>query len=420
MELQEELELLFEPVSSKEELADHMNVFFNLVLPDEIVDENSTSTVMEFVWQIYLSMLTGAGPTRHVVAAARNTAKTLGACIVRLYGMIHFRRDGTHLAANLEQSNSASKYLDEFLRHRLLQPYIAIDNTRTKRLAGLPPNSYTIKDSVELRIAVATVGGVNSQRGSLNTRDEVDLVPQEILSEAAYIADPTRDEWQFDPIELNLSSRKTASGPIQELLDEAEKELSPDLVAHKWSAVDWMRPCPPSVHKPEEERVNIWLNIETLAVTTSEVIYNAMSSAEKSAQRQINAFAGCVACPAFITCQARAVKPHRANSPMLRSISFTADMQKKVKLADKIIAQTLNWKPERSAQIFKMFNRIRHFLKAVEFYKFISGRYFVPEGWTEEAVAEAVKSREIGAIIPVTPSKSQIYDQLNKRSEERV
>src|SRR5690606_13648750 len=133
-------------------------------------------------------------------------------------GMAHFRRDGTHLAANLDQSRSASKYLSKFLEAEEIKPFIFVNNTREIELRGLPANSYTKRDLAVLRIAVATVGGVNSQRGSLNTRDELDLVPPAILSEAAFIADPTQDEHRFTAVDINLSSRKTNSGPIQSLL----------------------------------------------------------------------------------------------------------------------------------------------------------------------------------------------------------
>jgi len=403
--------LLFDTCSSKEELAAHIRVFLGIDLPDCIVDEESTSTPMDFVWCIYRLMLTDQGPHRHVVAASRNSAKTLTACILRFYSMLHMRRDGLHVSATLDQSQSANRYLDQFLRIPEVAPYVTISNTRMKELKGLPPNSFTDKPDCTLRIAVATISGVNSQRSSLLVVDELDLVPTTILSEIAFTGDPTLDSYRYNPIEIALSSRKTASGPIQERLDDAEKQNDGTIQAHKWSTVDWMQKCPEKVHKPKEPKITLWLNVETLAITKSDIQRQAMGSAESAQQREIQAYAGCDGCPAFIACQARAPR-QTGKSPMLRSIEFVANVLEMVKAADKIIAQALNWRPERSAVVYKMFTRTKHFLKPILFWKWAFGYYFVPDGWTKEEVEKVIKDGDFEKMFAITPSKQQIYNQL--------
>ena len=408
---EERINLLFEVCTSKEMLAQHIQYFLGIDLPDCIVDEDSNSTPMEFVWRVYRVMLTDEGPHRFVVATCRNGAKTLCACIIRFYGMIHFRRDGTHLAAVEDQSKSAGKYLNKFLQIPEIVPYVKISNTRDLELSGLPANFYTKRSSAVLRIAVATPKGVNSQRGSLNIRDELDLVPSEILSEAAYQADPTQDEHQFDPIEINLSSRKTASGPIQALLNESEDGKSEGLQSNKWSLSDWMKKCPKKVCGSDKPQLKMWLNTETLAVTYEPAVYEAMSAASKSAQKEIMAFEGCRTCPVFMVCQARSVK-QTGSSKMLRSISFVSTVLKMVKDVDKIIAQALNWKPERSGTVFKMFTKTKHYLRPIEFYRFITGKYYAPDKRSQEEVVQTIKDGNMVELLQITPSKDVIFQAI--------
>lgn len=404
-------EQFWEPCQTREELQAHMRSFIKIDLPDDIVDEESNSSALDFVWEVYRCMLTGRGPTRHVVAASRNTAKTLSACVLRFYGMVHFRRDGTHLAANLDQSKSANKYLDRFLRIKDVAPYVRVNNSREKELANLPANQYTKRSESVLRIAVATPGGVNSQRGSLNIRDELDLIKAEILSEAAFQADPTQDEHQFPPIEINLSSRKTKTGPIQKLLDEADKGRKTTLRAHKWSLVDWMRHCPVETHLPDQPRQSAWINTETLAVTWDERVHDAMGPAEKNQQKQVDAFAGCRKCPAFIVCQSRAPE-QSGNSRMLRDIEFVETVIDQVGSADKLIAQALNWKPESSSVVFKQFRRERHFLGFIEFYRWLTGQYYNPDQLSGDDLRARIASLDPADQLGITPTKRHLYDQL--------
>lgn len=402
--------VFFEPCKTKEELQWFMKAFLNVDLPDRIIDEDSTSSPVDFIWDVYKCMLTGKGPTRHVVAAARNSAKTLAAVIVRFFGMVHFRRDGTHLAANLEQSKSASRYLNRFLSGPDIAPFVVKNNTREIELANLPANSYTKRNISVLQVAVATLGGVNSQRGSLNTRDELDLVPQTILSEASFQADPTQDEHMFDPIEINLSSRKSNSGPIQSLLDEAEDGKTPTLQAHKWSNADWMKKCPSDIAQTDKP-VNAWINVENLKTIWDINDYNALAGAEQALMKEVRAYQGCVSCPAFIVCQGRSVN-QTGTQKMLRTREFVATVLQSVKDPEKIIAQSLNWRPETSAVVFRVFNKRRHFLGAISAWYWLFGEFYNPNKWPKERLIEAMSSGKISILAEITPTKKAIYNKL--------
>jgi hypothetical protein len=410
---QEELDLFWEPVDTREELQEHIRTYLKIDLIDCKVDELSTSTPLDFVWDVYTVMKTNKGPHIFTVAANRNGAKTLCASIARFYAIIHFRRTGTHLAANLQQSGAASIYLNQFLQLPYVAPYVVIDNSRQKILKGMPPNSHTKNGDATLLIAVATIGGVNSQRGSFNTRDELDLISESILNEASFIADPTRDEHQFEPIEINLSSRKTATGPIQRKIDAALEGKNKNLAVAMWSQADWIRACPPEVHKPlpDGQTIPAWINKETLKITWSPEILANMTSSEKSLQHEVAGHEGCKTCPIFAVCQGRAVR-QTSESSMLRTIEFVDTLMQGVDNADKLIAQALNWKPESSSSVFRTFSRSRHFLKPIDLYHWAFNKIFNPSNLSPEEIQKIADTGDPVMIDMITPKKSDIYQEL--------
>lgn len=371
---QDRLFLLYDPCDSIEELREHMQVFLGLDMPYNTLDENSTSNPLCMIWEVYESMRTGKGATRHVAACSRNTAKTLTACVIRWYGIIHFRRSGTHLAATENQSESAMMYLDPMFDVPGVSEFITIRNTRKVILENLPANRHTKLSKCSLRVVVATLKGVNSQRGSLNTLDEVDLISQKIINAASHIRSPTLDEHQFEPIAIFLSSRQSPDGPIQDLVDQGEAVDPPeDLRLHKWSLVDWMKPCPPEVHKPEEERYTAWINNENLKIINDPEKYEILKESEKALYNQVDAYEGCKTCSAFPICRGRAADQD-GTSPHLKSRKFVGDAMTASNDPEDIISRVLNLKGETSSIAFRHFKRRDHFLAPVEMYRFITGQ----------------------------------------------
>jgi hypothetical protein len=402
--------LFFAPLESKEDLRLWLKVFLNLELPDAIVDEESNSDPLQFVWDVYDSMRSKNGPKRFVAACARNTGKTLTACIIRFLSLVHWRRSGTHLAANLQQSASATLYLEKFLAIPEIAPYVKISNTRTKELAGLPSNSWTTLSTCNVRVTTASIAGVNSQRGSLNFVDECDLIDAAILAEKSWIADPTPEG--LPPVEVSLSSRKSNSGPIQRLITEAESGDT-SIALHKWSMVDWMRPCPIELHRPDLGCVSASINTETLRITWGEEAAEILSDSDKQIQRQYTAFSGCRTCPAFVACLGRSAKRDSSRG-RLRDEQFVGNVLKEASDPAVIIAQGLNWKPETSAVVFRLFNRRRHMARAAEFYRWAIGSYFVPPGKNQEEVDNIMAGIDELAKAMITPTKVQIYAALRK------
>lgn len=340
------------------------------------------------------------------------THNTLTSSTLQFLSMLHFRRDGVHIAATLDQSSQAILYLDGFMSIPELAPYQNKDNVKVKQFANLPPNSFTSKGDARLKVVTATKKGANSARASFLTFDEVDLTPQEILDEAAWIADPTRDKG-YSPIFVYLSSRKANDGPVQNLLDKAEKENSGDEKVHKWSATDFMKKCEPEVHKPELGVHMAYVHSETLqTIWGKDKFESSIAETARSQWKEYKAFEGCKTCPAFIPCLGFSAK-QRGDSKALRTIKFTSGVFKKISDPAVVISQGLNWKPEITALVFRSFSRYKHVQHPIDFYKWVTdGKRYNPLNLPDEELDALEQSNDFSELLSITPSKSKIYDAM--------
>lgn len=405
-----DLEWLMEPCQSPEELDEFIAHFFKIRFPWHYIDPLSTSSPLLCVWSIYNVLLTGIGNHRHVIAASRNSGKTVIAAIIQILSLLHFRRSGVHIASILSQSSAMIQYFDKFVNKiQELAPYKSTDNVKLKQFMGLPANSYTDKDNASLLVVTANKKGANSSRANLITYDEVDLTPQEILAEAAFIADPTLDGNKRDPVFIYLSSRKSNSGPIQELITEAETPGSEDITLHKWSITDMLETCPPEIHKPELGASKAYLNSETLAVIWGEDAFKTMvPEASQSLYFERVVYEGCKTCPAFIACQGLSVK-QKGSSGMLRTRKFVSGMLRAIKDTAAIIAQYLNLKPETTGLVFKTFSHYQHVKAPIEFYEWTIGSRFNPMNYSEEEWNRIYEEGDIVELMSITPTKEDCY-----------
>ena len=345
-------EMFFEPCTTKEELKEFLLLFLKMDLPDFQVDELSTSTPMDFIWEVYYTMLTNEGPFRHAAAAARGTAKTLVSATIEFLCMIHFRRDTVHTSALKQQSKKALKYMNKFCNIDVLRQYFKTESTFELELVDLPPNSYTTKNDARLVSVAATIQGVNGERSNCLVFDELDLVKRDVISEAAMQQTPTLCGHSFEPVTIYLSSRKTNDGPVQDIIEEAEAG-STSIRLHKYSMVDWMQKCPEEVHGAHG--LKFWVHKDSL-----KVVFDKLPPTELEASYvERVGYEGCRACPALVVCQGRSPK-QQSTSRFLKSRQFVASQIQDVKDPKKIIAQILNWRPESTGIVFNTFSRSLH------------------------------------------------------------
>lgn len=349
-------EQFFAVCDTKAQLKQWIKTFLDIDLPDYTIDDNSNSNPMDFIWDVYSAAKDGdPNRTTFVVAASRNSAKTLAASIIEFLLMVHFARDIVHMAAILDQSLAAIRYLDKYLALPIVSSFAKTDSKRIKELNKLPASEHRQVAYCKLQVVVSTKKSANAQRASCLIFDELDLIDKDILSEATFIADPDRSG--KPPIFIYLSSRKSSSGPIQQKIDEADSPTS-GVRLHKWSIVDWMQQCPPERHKPENPKEMLYVHTENLEVISNNS-FHALNPEHKQAYSGILAFDGCRSCPVFSICRTKSAN-QQSKSKMLRDIGFVKNTLLNAGDPDKINAQILNLKPESSGIVFNKFNRNVH------------------------------------------------------------
>jgi hypothetical protein len=353
----------FTPCETKQDLKQWISTFLQIDFPDLIIDENSTSTPMDFIWEVYDTARLGK-PTTHVGASARACQKTLSVSVLEFLMMIHFRKTIIHLAAIVDQSIAMIAYLNKYINNPLMQRYILANTNRKKELHNLPPNKYSKLTIASLKVIVATTESSNGMRGNCLFFDEVDLIDRAILSESAMIADP--DMQGNPPIFVYISSRKSNFGPVQDKID-ASYDPSNNIRLHKWSLVDFLRKCSDEVCQRDTPAVR-YLHSDTLEVKDTEELLK-LPKTQAELFSVIPCFQGCLTCKAFVICQGRAVKQTQS-CLVLREQVFVASVVRETGDADKIKAQLLNLKPESAGSVFSRFNKELHFRSIHDCYEF--------------------------------------------------
>jgi hypothetical protein len=363
------VENMFKPCKTKEALKKWLMVYLDADLTDTTIDENSTSNALEMVWSVYHAMYTGdVTKIQHVVAVARGGAKTLGAACIEILAMLHFGRNVVHCAAEEHQSKTALGYFDKMIMdNKLIQSHIGVSNKRTRKLINLPKTKHRPTTSCELQVVIATLSGVNGKRGQLIVCDELDLVKPEVLSELAYIQVP---HFGLPAISIFLSSRQSASGPIQKKVDLAADPRN-NITLHTWSMIDLMKRCTPEVYDDVQPKQKRYINNYTLSMIDP-VNFDGLTPASQSEYTEYELNAGCVKCPIATVCRGRAINQTSTNQ-YLRSIVDVSSLVQQAGSPSSIIARVMNLKPESNGLVFSFFERRKHFRPIEEVWEFAFG-----------------------------------------------
>jgi len=168
---------------SKVDLHQWIKVFLGLDLPDCIVDEDSTSSPMDFVWEVYDAAMKGNRPelTRILAYSSRDSFKTVAAAILECLAIVHMRRSSCHLAAVESQASKAQRYVHDYFRRPIFKDYVFSQNVRRMEFVhylnskvGDHFSESDIKamdknpDGLErlenyIQIIIATIQGTNSE-----------------------------------------------------------------------------------------------------------------------------------------------------------------------------------------------------------------------------------------------------------------
>lgn len=345
-------ELMFQRLSSPQELKNWVMFYLGLDMPIGSVDPDSNSSPIDAMWEIYDNVLNNRGDVTpgYIMLSARECYKTLGAAILETLLMLHFEVTIAHMAAIQAQSAKAVQYINYFFAK--VEPLLEAAGW-TKTSENKSKISFRTKndEDVYIRVIVATMAGANSEHTSLMFVDEIDVVANpQAYEEAKLIPGYTKGIF---PVTVKLSTRKFAFGLMQKEIDMAP--ISGDKIV-RWNILDVTERCPETRHKPELPKEDVYTAKALPLRTIDTVEYDALSDPEKPKwEKQEQVHAGCVGCKLLPVCKTRLSKrPIDATGGLYKPIASVINQFKKVS-PDMAEAQLLCWKPSSKGLVYPRF-----------------------------------------------------------------
>lgn len=413
---------LFVPCATKEDLHRWIEIYLGLNFPDTIVDEESNTTPMDIIWEIYEKALANDDPdfSRCMAYASRDSFKTLGAAVLEVLAVCHLNRDVAHMAAIKAQAKKAQSYVKKFFRYPYLRDYVISANTERTEIVryyndatgdNLTRAQYSELTPVEqlnyreihryITIVICSMQGSNSEHVPFFVVDEVDVVPkqnQPAYQEAKSI--PAAYEGK-EPITLLTSTRKFAFGNVQRELDQASKT---GLVVRHWNIIDVTEKCPPSRHLPHEPRIPIYYSRDDFSSISAEE-YEALLPEKQEKYTLTEGYAGCLKkCKLFAMCRGQLATKQRFHPknekgefterpmPLLKSITFTTNKFRELNL-DMAKAQLMCWQASQEGLIYPYLDRQKHLLTPAEMARRITGEKY-PDNFTRAQLMALLKGRD--------------------------
>lgn len=363
-----------------------VRVYLDIDLPSVTIDPISNSNPMALFWEVYQSMESGdPEKTRFLYYAARDSYKTIISSIIELVSVLHFKRNVAHQAAIESQSSVCAKYIKQYGTMPHIKDYVTkaserrIEFTRYTHMdtdevispvvyktLSLPEQQQYREDTNFIQVIIATMQGSNSLHAQVLCQDELDLAPRGPIEEAKMIPTPCRDG--KPPIVLQTSSRKFATGLVQEALDNAEET---GIIVRHWNLIDVSQPCPASRHLPEEPMVDIYFSEKDLR-RFSEAQVKGMSEDDMKGIEKDRGYAGCLKnCRLFAVCRTRLTK-QPGRSPLLKGITHVQGLFRSVEV-EVAKAQLMCWKPSSYGLIYPNFSTMQHVRTANQIAEMVTG-----------------------------------------------
>lgn len=357
--------------------------------PDCIVSEESNSSPMDMIWEIYNKAKDNNDEnfSRVMAYANRGGFKTLGASVLEVLQVLHLRRNVAHMAAIFDQSKKSQEYVRDFFSGPYIRDFRVGQNVKKIEICRYYNSetgiSLTEKEWLDLepddkmayerlynyiQIVLCTMQGANSAHTEFLCVDELDVVPKQHLrayEEAKHIPDPRGG---IMPITLLTSTRKFSYGLVQ---TEIAAAVDTGLHVRHWNVIDITEACLPSRHQPELPKQTYYINDSTLR----HIVEEDYKLLDREAQKKFypkEGYAGCKKCPLFSSCKGRLATHQVSKSTMLKPIPSIINAFKQSSAAA-VQTQLLCRKPDSSGLIYPKFEREIHMKSPSQMAEMITG-----------------------------------------------
>jgi len=358
----EELKTLFlTPCKTRQELMNFVKFFFGLHMPEVNVSRYTDTNPFDALWELYQITVLNKNPDNIkelVYCASRGSGKTLSVAIAQLLAVVHGKRDVVHVGAILSQAERCYAYVKGFILARYVKnilspPGVTEDNrilrkdTMHKSILNFGTRDHTIE------IVPCTLKAVNGPHVSFVTVDEVDtLATGEQMKAYKDISGMLDSRDGKKPLRVNISTRKSRYGLMNQLMENAEKQ---GRTVRRWTVFEFMERCPES--RSGVGKQSYYIDQMKFDTKTEAEFVNVPEQAKKEYAKH-DMYVGCYKCPIAPICLGDA-KKQVSKSPMLKSID---EIGQKVlsEGPDWALSQLMNLKPSVEGIVYKEFDERQH------------------------------------------------------------
>lgn len=346
--------LMFQPLSSAQEIKDWVMFYLGLEIPIEITDPDSTSSPLDAIWQVYSTFKDNSGNKNpgYILMSCREGMKTVSVAILELLLLLHFELEICHAAAVEAQSNVGIKYIEGFMFK--IEPLVKaagwVNLTQNKRTLQFKTPSGK---NPFIKIVICSPKGMNSLHANVIFLDELDLADPAALKEGANIVGYSRG---IHGVKVYLSTRKYAFGNMAQAI---EKAPAMNYKILNWNLIDVTERCPPERYLPEEKREDRYVRKFLPLEQKSKEEFDSIPEIEKSKWELIKeAPAGCKSCLLLPVCKTRlSTKPKTASGGFYKPIESVIQKFKE-NSPDIAEAQLMCWKPGSEGLVYPRFSSL--------------------------------------------------------------
>lgn len=373
----EQMEKLFlTPCKNRQELMNFVKFFFGLHLPDTTVSRFADINPFDALWLLYQATVLNKdiGSNNLILCAGRGSGKTLIISISQLLAVIHGKRDVVHVGAILSQAQRCYQYVQGFylnakIKPILSPPSIPEDQRMLKKDTMHKSVINTGGRDNTIEILPCTLKAVNGPHVSYVSVDEVDtLQTGEGMRAYKDISGMLDSRDGKRPIRVDISTRKTRHGLMNQMMENAEKQGK---LLKRWTVLEFTERCPDT--RSGIMKQNYFVDQQKASVLKPED-YKKLPESQKKEYVEHEMLIGCEKCPINFSCLGDA-KNQVSKSPMLKSINEIA-AKALVEGPDWTLSQLFNLKPSAEGVVFKEFDQRLHVKNWNQMWAILTGTEF--------------------------------------------
>lgn len=370
---------LMTPCVDPEHLHSWIIKYCDLDFPNQTISRFSNSNPLDFIWQVYESIIQGRS-FAVLALAGRDSCKTLALSVIDLLSILHDERHAIHIGMTRAQATRARNYLERYTAKEPLKGSVVKQNVTEIQL-------NVDGKKVGLELLSATPKAVQGSHTAMLSFDELasSMEPNNVKAYRDAHGILGSSEKGKPAVIVKITSRQSGYTLAEEELRDATKS---GLKVLKWTTLDATERCPD--WRSGTEKLPLYLNPLYEDRYTEKEFKQLPDSKRDGFILSNDTLINCKECPLVPFCQGD-LKKQKSKSLLLRTID---DVIQKIRLSgswDWAVAQIMSLRPSSEGLVYFEFDRTLHVPGWDKMWETLTGQERA--GVTRELFVDELKKR---------------------------